>query len=73
MHEIDKVRSQLKDANERTRNQERISESAKQYLQTIDVLVAHAITDLREPAKIVNVVAARVICEAIQRLTELYR
>ena len=60
MNEIDKVRSQLKDANERKRAADLMRENAVQELQTIDVLIAH-------------VRAALLICEKIAEQTGLFR
>jgi hypothetical protein len=43
-------------------------------IQTIDVLTAHMLSDLRgEHVSVVKVNVARYLCETIQRITETYR
>ena len=64
--------TELRQARDRAKNLERISENLKQEMQTIDVLTQHMLADVQmdSPARLAAAVA---IGEAIQRIAEVYR
>lgn len=65
--------SELRQARTRAKDAERIAANLKEEMQTIDVLVQHAIADLRDVREGAKVRAALVIVEGIQGITGRYR
>lgn len=65
--------SELRQAKQRVKDAEFIAANLKEEMQTIDVLVQHAIADLRDVREGAKVRAALVIVEGIQRIAGTYR
>jgi hypothetical protein len=65
--------AELRQARQRAKDAEHIAANLKEEMQTIDVLVQHAVADLRDAPESYRVRAALVIVEGIQGITGTYR